>query len=103
MPTVAELGHAGASMLPWWGLMAPPGTPQAVVARLAPQLEAATKDAGVRERLAATFVQIDFAGPQEFAQASRGRDRALWRDHPRGQYQARAVNVKEAICGAAPK
>jgi tripartite-type tricarboxylate transporter receptor subunit TctC len=66
VPTVTELGHPSASMLPWWGLMAPPGTPQAVVARLVPQLEAATKDAAVRERLAASLVQIEFAGPQEF-------------------------------------
>jgi tripartite-type tricarboxylate transporter receptor subunit TctC len=67
VPTVIELGHPSASMLPWWGMMAPPGTPQAMVARLAPQFEAATKDAGVRERLAASLVQIEFAGPQEFA------------------------------------
>jgi tripartite-type tricarboxylate transporter receptor subunit TctC len=72
VPTVAELGHSNASMLPWWGLMAPPGAPQAVVARLVPQLEAATKDSGVRERLAATFVQIEFAGPQEFARRLQG-------------------------------
>jgi tripartite-type tricarboxylate transporter receptor subunit TctC len=72
VPTVTELGHAGASMLPWWGLMAPPGTPQAVVARLTPQLEAATKDPALRERLAATFVQIEFAGPQEFGRRLQG-------------------------------
>ena len=31
------------------------------------ELEKATKDEAVRERMKATFVQIDFAGPQEFA------------------------------------
>ena len=67
-----ELGHSGASMLPWWGLMAPAGTPQAVVARLTQELEAATKDPAVRERLKATFVQIEFAGPQEFARRLAG-------------------------------
>ena len=54
-------------MMPWWGLMAPAGMPQPVVARLTQELEATTKDEAVRERLKATFVQIDFAGPQEFA------------------------------------
>ena len=54
-------------MMPWWGLMAPAGTPQPIVARLTQELEAATKSDAVRERLKATFVQIDFAGPQEFA------------------------------------
>jgi tripartite-type tricarboxylate transporter receptor subunit TctC len=55
-------------MMPWWGLMAPAGTPQAAVARLTQELQTITKEEVVRERLKATFVQIDFAGPQEFAQ-----------------------------------
>ena len=54
-------------MVPWWGLMAPAGTPQPILARLSEELEAATKDEALRERLKATFVQIEFAGPQEFA------------------------------------
>ena len=68
VPTFAEIGHPGATMMPWWGLMAPAGTPQAAVARLTQELQTITKEEVVRERLKATFVQIDFAGPQEFAQ-----------------------------------
>jgi tripartite-type tricarboxylate transporter receptor subunit TctC len=67
VPTFAELGHPGATMVPWWGLMAPTGAPAPIVARLTQELEAATKDEAVRERLKATFVQIEFAGPQEFS------------------------------------
>jgi tripartite-type tricarboxylate transporter receptor subunit TctC len=67
VPTFAEIGHPGATMMPWWGLMAPAGTPQPIVTRLTQELEAATQSEPVRERLKATFVQIDFAGPQEFA------------------------------------
>lgn len=67
VPTFAELGHPGATMVPWWGVMAPAGAPQAVVERLTKELEAATKDGAVRERLKAGFVQVEFAGPQEFA------------------------------------
>ena len=48
-------------------LMAPAGTPGTIVARLTQELEAASKDEAVRERLKATFVQIEFAGPQEFS------------------------------------
>ena len=66
VPTFAELGHPGATMMPWWGMMAPAGTPPAAVARLTEALSAISKDEVVRERLKATFVQIDFAGPQEF-------------------------------------
>jgi tripartite-type tricarboxylate transporter receptor subunit TctC len=67
VPTFAELGHPGATMMPWWGLMAPAGTPAPVLARLTQELDAIAKDASVRDRLKATFVQIDFAGPEEFA------------------------------------
>jgi tripartite-type tricarboxylate transporter receptor subunit TctC len=67
VPTLAELGHITATMVPWWGVMAPGGTPVAIVARLTQELEAACRDQAVRERLKATVVQIDFAGPQEFA------------------------------------
>jgi tripartite-type tricarboxylate transporter receptor subunit TctC len=67
VPTFAELGHGGVTMMPWWGMMAPAGVPQPIVARLTQELEAATKDDALRERLKATFVQIEFAGPQEFA------------------------------------
>lgn len=59
-------------MMPWWGLMAPAGTPQPIVARLTQELEAATKDEVLRERLKATFVQIEFSGPQEFAKRIEG-------------------------------
>jgi len=67
VPTFAELGHGGATMMPWWGMMAPSGTPQPAVDRLTKELETITKDTAVRDRLKATFVQIDFAGPREFA------------------------------------
>jgi tripartite-type tricarboxylate transporter receptor subunit TctC len=66
VPTFAALGHGGATMVPWWGLMAPAGTPQPILTRLTQELEAATKDDAVRERLKATFVQIEFEGPKEF-------------------------------------
>jgi tripartite-type tricarboxylate transporter receptor subunit TctC len=66
VPTFAELGHGSATMMPWWGLMAPAGTPAPVVARLTGELEAATKDAALRDRLRATFVQIEFEGPAAF-------------------------------------
>jgi tripartite-type tricarboxylate transporter receptor subunit TctC len=67
VPTFAELGHPGATMVPWWGLMAPTGTPQPIVDRLTRELEAIAKTDAVRERLRATFVQIKFGGPQEFS------------------------------------
>jgi tripartite-type tricarboxylate transporter receptor subunit TctC len=87
VPTFAEIGHPGATMMPWWGFMAPAGTPQPIVARLTQELEAITKDEAVRERLKATFVQIDFAGPQEFARRLES-ETALYGD------VIRAANIK---------
>ena len=67
VPTFAELGYAGATMEPWWGLMARAGTPQPVIASLAQEMKSASEDDAVRERLKALFVQIEYAGPGEFA------------------------------------
>lgn len=67
VPTFADIGHPGATMMPWWGMMAPAGTPPAAIAKLTQELQAISKDDAVRERLKATFVQVDFAGPQQFA------------------------------------
>src|SRR4051812_29255910 len=67
VPTFAEIGHQAATMMPWWGWMAPAGLPQPAIARLTQELQTISKDEAVRERLKATFVQMDFAGPDEFA------------------------------------
>jgi len=87
VPTFAEIGHPGATMMPWWGFVAPAGTPQPIVARLTQELETITKDEAVRERLKVTFVQIDFAGPQEFARRLES-ETALYGDI------IRAANIK---------
>jgi tripartite-type tricarboxylate transporter receptor subunit TctC len=67
VPTFSEIGHPGATMMPWWGFMAPAGLPQAAIVRLTQELQSVSKDESVRERLKATFVQMDFAESQEFA------------------------------------
>jgi tripartite-type tricarboxylate transporter receptor subunit TctC len=48
--------------------MARAGTPQPVIASLARQMKSASEDDAVRDRLKALFVQIEYAGPGEFAQ-----------------------------------
>ncbi len=66
VPTYAELGHPGVTIVGWWGLMALAGTPPAIVERLTRELEAITKEPVVRDRLKATFVQVEFADPAGF-------------------------------------
>ena len=66
VPTFAELGHGGVTIVGWWGLMALAGTPPAIVEKLTRELEAITKEPAVRERLKATFVQVEYADPVGF-------------------------------------
>jgi tripartite-type tricarboxylate transporter receptor subunit TctC len=66
VPTYGELGHGGVTIVGWWGVMALAGTPPAIVERLTRELETITKDPAVRERLKATFVQVEYADPAGF-------------------------------------
>lgn len=79
VPTMAELGHPSVTMVPWWGMFAPAGTPPVIVDRLTQALQAASKNETVHERLKATLVQFEFAGPQEFARRLQA-ETAQYRD-----------------------
>jgi len=50
-PTFAELGHPKVSVSLWYGLLAPAGTPAAVITRLNSELSKVLQSADVRERL----------------------------------------------------
>jgi tripartite-type tricarboxylate transporter receptor subunit TctC len=54
VPTVAESGAPGYSHLTWIGIVAPAGTPAAIVARLNKEIAAVLAVPEVRERIAAT-------------------------------------------------
>jgi tripartite-type tricarboxylate transporter receptor subunit TctC len=66
VPTYAELGHPGVTIVGWWGLMAVAGTPPAIVEKLTRELQTITQEQAVRDRLKATFVQVEFADPAGF-------------------------------------
>ena len=51
VPTIAESGYAGYDFSSWFGIIAPAGTPKAVVDRLQAEVVKALKDPGVQERL----------------------------------------------------
>ena len=67
VPTMAELGYAGFDVRDWQGLVAPAGTPQEIIARLAGEIRNAISDPVVRERLAALSMEpaLD-SGPEQF-------------------------------------
>ncbi len=67
VPTVAEQGFPGFESSQWFGLLAPAGTPAAVVARLQAAAQAALQSESVRQRLAHDAADVSGAGPAEFA------------------------------------
>src|SRR4029453_16754944 len=49
VPTTAEVGLPEVRMETWFGVIAPPGTPQPIVERLAGGIEAVLREAALRE------------------------------------------------------
>ncbi len=69
VPTVAEQGFAGFEIGTWNGMMAPAGTPPAIVARLAGLMRQACADAGVRQALLRIGTDPVCSTPQEMAES----------------------------------
>ncbi len=66
VPTVAESGYPQFKTLTWNGLLAPAGTPQEIVDRVASELARAVKDAKFAEQLARYGVDPLGSTPDEF-------------------------------------
>lgn len=77
LPTVAESGVPGFDVIGWNGVLAPAGTPSAVVHKLYGGLEAALKLPDVVSRLAATGFEPVGSTPVAFAEFVR-TDIARW-------------------------
>ena len=65
VPTIAESGYPGYDFSSWFGVLAPAGTPNAVIERLNREIVSALKDPQVRERL--HDFEIFGSTPAEFA------------------------------------
>ncbi|MBN9084493.1 MAG: hypothetical protein BGP04_12230 [Rhizobiales bacterium 62-17] len=78
-PTVAEAGYPGFNVLTWNGLMAPAGTPKAIIDKIADTMSAAIKDAPFRKQLADYGVDPLAAHPAEFAE-TLAKDMAIWKE-----------------------
>jgi tripartite-type tricarboxylate transporter receptor subunit TctC len=86
-PTIAELGLPGYEAILWVGLMAPAGTPQAVIDRLAAASAKAANDPAIVARLQRDGVDPVGGTPVQFA-ALIARELPQWRE------LARAANIK---------
>ena len=67
VPTMAEQGVPNMMIAQWWGLVAPAGTPPAIVERLRKELHTALGDVAVRERLRLLAIDKQPGTSAEFA------------------------------------
>jgi tripartite-type tricarboxylate transporter receptor subunit TctC len=63
-PTVAEQGVPGFESVAWWGVVAPAGTPPAIIARLNEELVKALKTPDVADKLAAQGMDVVGSKPE---------------------------------------
>ncbi|WP_326536577.1 tripartite tricarboxylate transporter substrate binding protein [Pseudorhodoferax sp.] len=89
LPTLAEAGVPGLTLDSWMGLLAPAGTPAAIVQRLQAEVGKALAAPSVREMMAALNLESIGNTPGQFAQVIAA-DTAHW------QRYAREVNFKPA-------
>lgn len=66
IPTIAESGVPGYETSGWFGVVAPAGTPAAIVARLNAELMEVMKDPSVRERVLQAGIEPVASTPEEF-------------------------------------
>jgi tripartite-type tricarboxylate transporter receptor subunit TctC len=66
LPTIAESGLPGYEVFAWNGLLAPAGTPKAVVTRLSEELKKAMELPQVKEKFAAQGFAASWGTPAEF-------------------------------------
>jgi len=69
---MAEQGVPGFSALAWWGVIAPAGTPPALVQRMHDELAKALKVPAVAEKLTSQGMDIVGGSPQEMDKFLRG-------------------------------
>lgn len=71
IPTLAEAGVPGYEASLWFGLVAPAGTPAAIVSRLSAEVTQIVRSAAMRERFAPFSLELAGGTPEEFAATIR--------------------------------
>jgi tripartite-type tricarboxylate transporter receptor subunit TctC len=87
VPTMEEAGIAGYESVGWFGLVAPAGTPQAIVARLNTEFVVALKDPDIRSRIEAVGGEALPTSPDAFR-------RVIADEIPKWARVVRAANVR---------
>jgi tripartite-type tricarboxylate transporter receptor subunit TctC len=79
VPTIAESGYPGFDALAWHGIMAPAGTPPAIIKRLNTEIVKALKEPDTAKLIEAQAIQIVGSTPDEFADFIK-QDVVLWKN-----------------------
>jgi tripartite-type tricarboxylate transporter receptor subunit TctC len=66
VPTIAESGFAGFSVMPWFGIAGPAGTPAPVLARISKEIAQVVHTPGVLTRLSELGAEAHTSSPAEF-------------------------------------
>lgn len=77
VPTIAESGLPGYSVTAWWGVLAPAGTPKAIITRLHRDVARLLQAPDLRARLAAVGITTVGNSPKEFGAFIR-QEIATW-------------------------
>ncbi len=67
LPTANEAGLKGFSYTTWYGMLAPAGTPKAVVARVHGDLSVLAKQKTIHDRFSAQGLEVLVTSPQDFS------------------------------------
>jgi tripartite-type tricarboxylate transporter receptor subunit TctC len=78
VPAIAESGYPGFDAIAWHGILAPAGTPPAIVNKLNAEIVAALKDPETRELLEKQAMQTVGSSPEAFSNFIR-QDIAVWK------------------------
>ncbi|MDH5245647.1 MAG: tripartite tricarboxylate transporter substrate binding protein [Betaproteobacteria bacterium] len=66
IPSVAESGFPGFDVNPWWGILAPAGTPRAIVDKLNAEIGGLLKTTAIAELFAKRGAEVYLTTPEQF-------------------------------------
>lgn len=79
LPTIAESGFPGFNASPWYGILAPAGTPEIIVEKLSQELKNVMNNPAMKERFSAIGMVPLTSTPAEFSQFIKN-ETLKWRD-----------------------
>lgn len=79
LPTIAESGVPGYDYAPWYGILAPAGTPRAIVMRLSREIGQIINTPEMKERFRKQGIDLVTSTPEAFAELIR-REIPKWRE-----------------------